>query len=236
MNIVLILYGLGYIASLVLVQNAHVPYTYFKANNNGVLYNQRYVSLYWYALFFCCMRLFVFLVVLSMLLYRKTLCCGRYAGCTVFWMAILVVLIMTELFALAIMGSYLGRCNGLGEVDNPCNDDKWCCAPEIFGDAANLCDNTAACTPAVSLAEMRANVDFLWLFAVTVVFVAGDIFFLLLPLGLWMTATHTILQKIQQDQQLPSSPMERQMVVQRKTPLLFNRGGGGGGEKLKSDA
>lgn len=187
-QIMLALYGLGYIATLVLIQNAIVPHTYFKANNNGVLYSLRYTSLYWYSLLFCAMRLFTFLVICQMLLYRKTTCCGsKGTGCSIFWMILLTGLTIVEVMNLTILGGYYSSCNGLGQVDNPCNDLLWCCAPEIYTQSGNLCSNTAACTPTIALTQLKPNVDFVWLFSTTVAFTGFDIFFLLLPIGLWLT-------------------------------------------------
>lgn len=187
-QVMLAIYGLGYVATLVLIQNAIVPHTYFKANNNGVLYSLRYVSLYWYSLLFCAMRLFTFLVICQMLLYRKTNCCGtKGTGCSIFWMILLAGLTVVEVINLTILGGYYSKCNGLGQVDNPCNDLLWCCANEIFTQSGNLCSNTAPCTPAVALEQLKPNIDFVWLFSTTVAFTGFDIFFLLLPIGLWLT-------------------------------------------------
>ncbi len=190
MHIMLIIYGLGYIASLVLVQNVTLEHTYFKANVNGILHSERFVSLYWIAVLFSCMRLFVFITVCCLMLYRNSTCCGaKPGGCSVFWIIVLVALILADVMGFAILSSFYTRCNGVGQAGNPCNDLKWCCDPAIFGDASNLCSITAACTPALTLADMSANLDFIWLYSVSAGFIAFDLFFLMLPLALWIVTS-----------------------------------------------
>lgn len=230
LHILLVIYGLGYVASLMQLQNAHVEHTYHKANDHGTLYSQRYVQLYWYALFFIAARVFVVFVVQSMLLYRKYFCCGgKVAGCTVMWSAFLVVLVIIELMVLSILGYYYGKCNGLDQLDNPCNDLKWCCAPEIFNNPANKCSNTIACTPPLTLASMVPDVDFVALFSVSVVFVAMDLVFLLLPMGLWMTASHTVIQEEGEeddgaaDELIESGIDRRQLLKRQKKTTTTNK-------------
>jgi hypothetical protein len=219
LHIILVIYGLGYVASLMQLQNAHVEHTYHKANEHGTLYSQRYVQLYWYALVFIAARIFVFFVVQSMLLYRKYLCCGgKVPVCTIMWSGFLVALVIVELMVLSILGHYYGKCNGLDQLDNPCNDLKWCCAPEIFNNPANKCSNTIACSPALTLASMVPDVDFVALFAVSVVFVAMDLFFLLLPLGLWMTASHTVYEEGEDDDGGDEALIESGIEYQRRAP------------------
>jgi hypothetical protein len=71
-------------------------------------------------------------------------------------------------------------------VGNPCNSYKWCCASEIYMDATNLCADTVPCIPPLTLAELKPQVDFVWLYSASVAFAAFDIFFLMLPIGLWV--------------------------------------------------
>jgi hypothetical protein len=216
-QIMLAIYGLGYVATLVLIQNAIVPHTYFKANNNGVLYSLRYVSLYWYSLVFCAMRLFTFLVICQMLLYRKITCCGsKGTCCSVFWMMLLAGLTVVEIVNLTILGGYYGTCNGIGQVDNPCNDLLWCCASDIYMHSSNLCSNTAACNPVVTLAQLKPNIDFVWLFSTTVAFTGFDIFFLLLPIGLWMTKT-TTQEEEDDEQRLPPPSQPKRLIPKKST-------------------
>ena len=184
----LIIYGLGYIASLVLIQNVQIEHTYHKANVHGVLYSDRYVTTYWLAVMFMAVRPLIFVVVCSLLLYRNTTCCGnKGTGCTAFWVVLLVILVLMDLLSFAIMSAQFSKCNGRGQVANGCNSYKWCCAPEIYSDPGNLCSITTPCTPPVTLAELTPNVDFVWLFSVSVAFAAFDVFFLMVPVALWLT-------------------------------------------------
>jgi len=194
LHVMLVIYALGYLASLAISLNTVVPHTYFKANQNGVLYSDRYNSAYWLATFFSAFRLFVFLVLCSMILYRNTRCCGRYGGCTVFWIVLLVGLVLLELFNFTILTNFFVKCNGVDQVDNPCNDLLWCCVPSVFANPSNLCSNTIACAPLTgsgaptptSLDQLKPNTDFIWMFSVSTVFMVFDAFFLLLPIGLWL--------------------------------------------------
>jgi hypothetical protein len=200
----LIVYGLGWFASLPLIINATVENTYTKANNFGILYSNRYVQLYWYALAFSCLRMLVFLVMCSMILFRQTTtdcgdgrccrrgrcrcCCrGQVPCCSIFWASCLGVLFLFELFVLATLGAYWNDCNGLQAVDNPCNAYVWCCDPLVAGNPANLCPNpSAACidpTVPKKVSQMPWNTDFLWLMSTTIVFFAFDLLFLLVPVA-----------------------------------------------------
>jgi hypothetical protein len=187
LHTLLIIYGLGYIVSLVLIQNAQVEHTYTKANVYGILHSDRYVSAYWLALVLMTVRPLIFVVVCSLLLYRNTTCCGNKAiGCNAFWVALLVIFVLADLLSFALMSSFYTKCNGIGQVGNPCNSYKWCCASEIYMDATNLCADTVPCIPPLTLAELKPQVDFVWLYSASVAFAAFDIFFLMLPIGLWV--------------------------------------------------
>ncbi len=189
-HVMLIIYGLGYIASLVLIQNVQVEHTFHKANVHGVLYSDRYVSAYWLAVFLMTFRPLIFVVVCSLLLYRNTTCCGNKAtACSAFWVVLLVLFVLADLLSFAIMSSFWTKCNGLGQAGNPCNSYKWCCAANIYSDPSNLCSITAACDPVVTLSELQPNVDFVWLFSVSVAFAAFDVFFLMVPIALWLSGS-----------------------------------------------
>jgi hypothetical protein len=187
LNVLLCVYGLGFIASLVLLTNAYVPHTYTAGTTYGTLYSGRFVSGYWIALMFCALRVFIPIIVANLLLYRETYCCKTPgSGCIIFWVIFLVILVMMDLMGFTLLAGYYNKCNGIGAVDNPCNDKRWCCAPEIYSDVGNLCHNTIGCSPAVALTDMRPNADFLWLFWTGFAFIIGDLIFLIAPLALWL--------------------------------------------------
>jgi hypothetical protein len=243
-NVMLLLYALGFIASLVLVQNAHVIHTHHKGNVNGPLYSNRFTSMFWVALVLCVCRLWTFLVVNSMILYRKTRCCGGY-GCTIFWSILLVLCVAADYLALAILGNYYRNCNGFEQLDNPCNDYKWCCVEAIYAIGTNLCGNT--CTPFIPIGALKPNPDFLWLFWTTVVFCVLDLVFLLMPLGMWLAASPVAAASGADsggdedflDTKQPPPEVAAKLVKSRQptavgtrlrqTPLLFAAAGGGGG-------
>lgn len=181
-QIFLLIYGAGWVASNVLVQNAYVEYTYTRAGVFGVLYSNRYVTAYWFALSFSTGRMVMFMVVCCYWLYRRTSFCGSRNCCFYWWWSLMVALLTLEAIVLAIYGSYYSKCNEPNQPDNPCNDLLYCCDPVIYGDPANMCPNSDGCTPAWTLAQASANSDFVWLFAVSVVFLCADLVFVALPL------------------------------------------------------
>lgn len=187
-NVLLFIYGAGFVASLVLLQNATVLYTHTLGNNYGPLYSDRYVTQWWWALFFACTRFWLFLSVCSLLLYRKT---GTW--CNMLWMVPIFLFVLMDVAALLMMSGYLATCNGSanGNFNNPCNSNNWCCDARIYTNAAHHCRPTAPCPApqAQTLEQMRPNSDFLWLFALNVVSVAFGLYFLALPTLTWLNLT-----------------------------------------------
>lgn len=184
-----VIYVLGILGHLVLVLNATVVHTHSYQNNNGPLYSERALSLYWYALVFSICRIFTFLASSSLILYRKTACCCRgstKSGCSYFWVIILAMCVCLDIAVLAVLGSYFNQCNVPGNAGNPCNDLRYCHVPEVYNVMASGCTYETAWTPAVTLAQLTTNVDFRWLFATSVFFVAFDVVFLFVPLGFWI--------------------------------------------------
>lgn len=191
-QVLLVLYIVGFLGHLVLVQNATVPHTYNYQNNPGVLYSERFSSSYWFALMFSCMRIFLFITVCSLITYRKTQCvCGKPGnkGCSLFWTFMLVVFITFEVIVVALTGSFFKGCNVPGNANNPCNDLRYCHVPEVYNNQESGCTYQTPWNPPVMLSELRYNVDYLWLFSSGVVFLAADLVFLLFPVILWINTT-----------------------------------------------
>jgi hypothetical protein len=180
-NVALLVYGLGVIASLTLLNNATVLYTYTLGNNYGTLYSDRFVTQWWWALFFNGTRVAHFLCVCSMLLFRKTA-----KWCNVAWWILMAFLFMLDVAALFMLSGYLGTCNGdsPGNWNNPCNSYNWCCDPRIYSRPENHCRPTSACPvgQAQTLEAMLPNADFLWLFVLNIVSVIFHLYFLALPM------------------------------------------------------
>jgi hypothetical protein len=119
-----------------------------------------------------------------MFLYRNTLCCGkRSAGCTIFWMIILIALCALDVIALGINSNYLATCNGIHAVGNPCNSPAWCCRAEVHVITANRCPNTMTCPGGGP--PIKPDDLFLATFALNVVFVALELYFIAVPLFYW---------------------------------------------------
>lgn len=119
-----------------------------------------------------------------MFLYRNTLCCGkRSAGCTIFWMIILIALCALDVIALGINSNYLATCNGIHAVGNPCNSPAWCCRAQVHVITANRCPNTMTCPKGGP--PIKPDDLFLATFALNVVFVALELYFIAVPLFYW---------------------------------------------------
>lgn len=179
-NVVTFIYGVGVVASLALVLSAQVLHTHTRGNDYGPLYSDRYVTPWWWSLLFAVLRVFMFMCVCSLLLYRKT---GGW--CIVIWMVPITLFILIDVGSLLILGTYLGACNGsgIGNFNNPCNSYVWCCDPRIYSNPDNHCRPTATCPAgqAATLEQMRPNSIFLWLFALSVVAMVFDVYFFMLP-------------------------------------------------------
>jgi hypothetical protein len=178
--VLLLIYGAGVVASLVLLQNATVIHTNTLGNIYGPLYSDRFVTPWWWALFFAATRVLMFMSVCSMLLYRKT---GGW--CTIIWIVPVSLFILLDLGSLIILGTYLGSCNANvpGNWNNPCNSYVYCCDVRIYSNPENHCRPTAPCPPgqAQTLEQMQPNTDFIWLFALSIVAIVFDCYFFMLP-------------------------------------------------------
>jgi hypothetical protein len=212
------IWGVG----LVLV-TAYVPHTHFQPGQlNNNLYSERFTSLWWLALFFASMRFFFFLSMQSMFLYRNTLCCGgRYAGCTIFWMMILFGLCALDTIALVININYLATCNGIHAVGNPCNDPAWCCRAEVHANSANHCPNTLTCPGGGP--PIEPDKLFLAIFALNVLFVVLELYFILLPMMLWFVAEspqRLVEAEVDQEDEVNAKQEEEQTKQTAEAALL----------------
>lgn len=182
------IYLVGFIVGVnIILVSAYVPHTHFRPGQpNNNLYSERYTSLWWMVLFFASMRFLFFLAMQSMFVYRNTRCCGSKngQGCTVFWMIILVAILALDVAALVINGNFLSTCNTKDAgASNPCNDPKWCCRADVHDVVTNACPNHGMTCPGTLVLE-RDGI-FLGAFALNVVFVALELYFVLMPMVLW---------------------------------------------------
>jgi hypothetical protein len=197
-----IIYLAAILANFVLIMNATVKHTHTYENNNGPLYSERYDSMYWFALMFSACRIFLFITLCSVLLYRKTSCCcggrnNRY--CSNFWIFLLLCFVVIDVFVLATLGSFFSGCNVPGNANNPCNDLRYCHVPEVYNNPDSGCTYMTAWLPPVTQGELRRDRDFIWMFSVSVAFVAFDCVFLMVPLGMWLNNTTTQAHKKNDD-------------------------------------
>jgi len=196
-QIMLVLYIIGYLGHLVLIQNATVVHTFNYQNNPGVLYSERANSSWWFALCFSCLRIFLFITVCSLITYRKTqCCCGKPGnrGCSLFWTFLLAIFLTFDVIVVAILGSFFSGCNVPGNANNPCNDLRYCHVPEVYNNDDSGCTYKTTWMPPIMSGDLVQNVDFLWLFSTSVVFLAFDFVFLLLPITLWLNSENKKLK------------------------------------------
>lgn len=169
-----------------LLTSAYVTHTHFRTGDLGnVLYSERYTSLWWISLFFAATRFWFFLVMQSMFLYRNWVCCGRYAGCTIFWMFLLMGLFVLEVLALAINTNFMAHCNGVNAYGNPCNSPHWCCVPAVRVLLGNHCPNPGS-NCITDPGPVNPDAIFVAIFVFSWVFVVLDAYFVALPMVLWV--------------------------------------------------
>jgi len=183
LQVVMILYGIGAIAYLVILQNENVPNTYFRTLPGGTHFSLKYVSFQWVVLMLSAIKIIMYCIVNTMILYRSS------RGCSVLWFIIIILIAFVDVITVVGLGQFYSRCNQVGQLDNPCNDDRWCCAPEIYTVPTHNCPNTVACAaaPVASLSELTSNIDFRWLFWVNFVFMIADLFFAAFFAGMFGT-------------------------------------------------
>lgn len=192
-HVLQVVYLVGFVCTTVLFVNAYVVHThFFPGAPNNDLYSDRGTSLWWFVLCFNTLRFLFFLCMQWMFTFRNTLCCkSRYAGCTIFWMVLMVLILAADFVALMANSYFLATCNGLDAFGNPCNAAGWCCLPDVRVRPGNHCPNefSASC-PVVP--EISKNYTFLGIFAVNVIFVVLELYFVILPLVLWFVNFRTI--------------------------------------------
>lgn len=180
----LVTWVLCLVATSALQLNAQIPHTYFFGGINGILHSEQYVSRQAVALALSATRLMQFLALCGLMVFRRR-SCGRYPAPSVFWAVLLAVLVLFDVIALLLNSALLHDCNSAapGNQGNPCNAPNWCCAPEVHSNSANGCRISTPCIPGyavTSVAQLSARADFLWVFALNVLFVACGIGFVVM--------------------------------------------------------
>lgn len=173
LQITQIIYGCGLLANIVLVMNTNVPDTVFKTLPGGTEYNLRYNSFQWTIFMLAGFKYLMHPILSQMILYRRS------RGCSIFWFILIFAIALIDFFVVLGLARLYSDCNRSGQLDNPCNSLVWCCAKEIWTVSSNLCMNNGPCAAGfpTTVAELGANVDFVWYFAVSVAFLAFDLFY-----------------------------------------------------------
>lgn len=146
------------------------------------------------------------MIILCMVIYR-----GNYACSSLWFLLYVVTILMTIIGFGATLASY-AHCNGQNEYGNPCNDLKWCCAPEIYSNPANRCPNTLPCDPAVTLGQLRANDDFLGLFW------TNTILFIVFQLGFLIVSVYTNRNEGRDENE--EGPEEEEDAFEKQAPSV----------------
>ena len=191
LQVVMWIYILGAIAYLVLIANVDIRHTYQLPNTMpGQLYSDRYSSMTWIFLMLSVIgNLSVAFLIPMLVLWRKD------RGCSILWMVFFVIFTLFSVFTVTVLGAQYGSCNKQNQNGNICNDYYWCCAVEIYSNPSNLCPNTGPCllpNQPSSVAELSSNVDFKWLFAVSIIFMLFDLIFFILITTLWFGSSSKI--------------------------------------------
>lgn len=179
-----IFYALSTLANLVLVLNMHVTETAFPGTAVNEYYSQQYTSLQWWALFFCGAHVLMFPWVMMMITFRRS------HGCSVFWFALIFMLVVGDAYSFIVLTGSFIRCNQVDQRDNLCNDKRWCCAPDVNGHASNACPVTPGATCAdypgiTSHADLSPGGWFVALWTVNLLYFLADIAVVAFFLGIF---------------------------------------------------
>lgn len=220
-HVLQVVYGLGFVASAILFVNAHVVHThFFPGAPNNDLYSERYTSLWWWVLCFGTLRFAFFICMQWLFTFRNTMCGAktrRFPGCTLVWLVLMVLLLAADVVGLVVNSYYLATCNGLDAYGNPCNAPGWCCYPDVRVRPGNHCPNEFSASCPV-LPPLDKEPTFLGIFSINVVFVALELYFVLLPLVLWFKNFNT-LQSIKRVQSIKNAVEERPKPNPSAPPL-----------------
>ena len=229
LQVVMWFYIAGAIAYLVLIANVNIRHTYqVPPSLPGTLVSDRYGTFTWIFLMLSVIgNLFIAVLVPMLVLWRKD------RGCTILWMVFLVIFTLLSVFTVVVLGGLWGSCNAQNQNGNICNDLEYCCAVEIYSNPANGCSNTGPCmlpNQPSSISQLRSNVDFRWLFAVSIVFMLFDITFFILLTILWFGGSDAIIKFPRMGDVVGQSkkfePVESKMVYTQKIPTFSPPSGG----------
>lgn len=189
-QVILTLYGAGAIAYTVLVQNNSVTNTFFHALPFGTYYTLQYTSFLWIAYMLGTMRLLMYIILSLAILYRRSRACGS------FWYVFVALIALADMITIVGLSPQYTNCNLPGQPDNPCNDVNYCCAPDVFNNAASLCLFTGLCSGVTNPISLRPNPIFLWTFYSSLAFLIVDLYFVFFLAGIACLTPFTLRLKI----------------------------------------
>ena len=156
----------------IFINNSNREHTYFKNPSiPGTLYSERY-DVYWFAYFFSVVAVTLIPVAVLMLMLFKN---------NVALYVILGLFVILQLFTVVIFSGAYVECNNDHQAGNPCNDKRWCCAPEVHAVPGNKCPNYTPCPGGpFNRQELHPDPDFVWIYWFNIWFLVVHIL-----LGLW---------------------------------------------------
>jgi hypothetical protein len=204
----LVVYALTTLAYIVLIMLTGVEHTYFPGTLLNVLHSDRYTSTTYWAIFLASTHVLMVPFALMMITYRRSY------GCSIFWFSLIFMLGVCDFYVFIVLGKDYQTCNNYDARGNICNDKAWCCAPQVNALGSNACPispgGTCASHPIASLSELSPDIDFVWLFATNVAYLAADILVIVFFLVVSFCAPSSFRQQQSNVSEYDEVPFEAQ--------------------------
>jgi hypothetical protein len=182
-QVIWVIYMMGIPCYIVLILNTEVVDTLFRIDlPYGTYFSMRYTSFWWVVMFMSGFKLFTAIIWPLATLFRLS------KGCSIMWLVFMFLFFSSGVFVFIGQSVIFGKCNQNGQVDNPCNSRTWCCVPEIYMNAENLCNQGPYPCPCpdditnvlncpvypTSISQLNPDVDFLWIYFVNLFYTIVD--------------------------------------------------------------
>jgi len=217
-NIFRFLFVVGiFIYISVFIHNLRFKHTYFEnPGNPGVLTSDRYSFNWVITMLTVIINVSLITFIFFMVIFRNNF------GCGITWFILYILFFALLVFIIIAYGLQYSHCNGPNEVDNMCNDPKWCCVH--FTNPLNQCPNTIPCAPPITQSDLSPNQDFLALFWTLVVLGALYFIFILIILFYWFSDEPVkIVDEQEQEQEQEISSVILPMTSKKKSHGLRKR-------------
>lgn len=146
-------------------------------------------------------NIFTLVIICSWIMFRTNF------GCNILWVIFYAIAVLMTLLGILGLGRMYSECNGQFQYGNLCNDQRWCCATEIYSKPLNGCPNTLPCAVPVPVEDLKPNQDFLGLFWLNVCLFAFQCAMIILFSVYW---TLSKPEKEEEDEsdfaEIPSAP------------------------------